>query len=160
VKFRLIPPTGRDPGDAVVKVPNLFVNTAGENGMGFEKTWKIYVGDTDCFGLVYTPVVVDYAIRTLQDYRAALGLPLEFYREHDFIAPARNVDIDFLGNIGPTDALSIELVPDIGETSITYHVRGEVDDDPVFEGTMTMVYVSKTENEPIRVPDVVRQRME
>ena len=127
--------------------------------MEFERSWKIYVGDTDCFGFVYTPVVVDYAIRTLQDFREALGFTNDYYQENGFIAPARNVDIDYVGNVVADDDLAIRLVPVVGSTSITYEVTGTVEGDLVFEGSMTMVYVSREDNDPIEVPDEIRRLM-
>jgi acyl-CoA thioesterase FadM len=128
--------------------------------MGFERSWKIYVGDTDCFGRVYTPVVVDYAIRTLQDFRADLGLDVDFYLENDVIAPAKNVDIDYEGPIEPDDTLTIALDPTVGKTSITYAVDGTVAEERVARGSMTMVYVTRSGGEPVRVPEEVRRRFE
>lgn len=128
--------------------------------MAFEKSWKVYVGDTDCFGLIYTPVVIDYILRTLEDYRSEMGFAAAIRPDSDFIAPARNVDISYTGSIRPRDRLIIELRPNVGNTSITYEVTGTVEGRSVVDGEMTFVYVSRSDNQVIRVPDVVRECLE
>jgi len=62
----------------------------------------IYVGGTDCFGLIYTPEVADYTIRALQDFREEVGIPIDYCMENNVIASASNVDIDYVGKSAPT----------------------------------------------------------
>jgi acyl-CoA thioesterase FadM len=127
--------------------------------MAFEKTWNIYVGDTDCFGLIYTPVVVDYIVRTLEDFRKEMEFPIEIRPDSHVIAPARNVNVNYEGNIRPNDDLTITLQPNVGTTSITYDITGKVQDEVVVEGELTCVYVNTADNQPTPVPDEIRERI-
>jgi len=121
--------------------------------MPFTKEWKIYAGDTDYSGRIYTPEVVDYVVMTLQDLRESIGFPNERFQSSAYIPPARNVDIDYLAAVRVDDRLEITLDPAVGTTSITYTAVGEVDGDVAFEGTLTTVFVDTESGEPIPVPE-------
>lgn len=125
--------------------------------MPFERTWRIYAGDTDYSGRIYTPVVVDYVIKTIQDFRRSFGFSNQRFQSEAFIPPARNVTIDYVGSIETEDLLLIELDAHVGTTSITYHVHGEVDGTDVCHGTVTTVCVDKETGEPVSVPDEYRE---
>lgn len=128
--------------------------------MPFEKTWRVYVGDTDCFGLMYTPVAIDYIIRTLEDFRREMGFHDEITSEGNVIAPARNVNVNYVGNILPGDDLTIHMRPSVGNTSITYAVTGNVADEQVVEGELTFVYFDRAANNVTPVPETIRKRVE
>ncbi|MEF8814573.1 MAG: thioesterase family protein [Halovenus sp.] len=128
--------------------------------MAFEKEWKIYAGDTDYSGRIYTPVVVDYLIKTLQDFRASIGFPNERFESGEYIPPARNIDINYLSAIRTGDRVGITIDPTVGTTSITYDVVGEVDGKAVFDGTTTTVFIDKGSQEPIPVPEEFKRGVE
>jgi acyl-CoA thioesterase FadM len=124
--------------------------------MPFEETWTIYAGDTDYSGRIYTPTVVDYVVRTLQEFRMTLGFPNERFQEGEYLPPARNVDIDYLGRIGVDDRLTVALEPSIGTTSVTYDVTATTENGRVVEGSVTTVFVDSDTEESIPVPEEFR----
>ena len=124
--------------------------------MPFEKTWKVYAGATDYSGRIYTPVVVDYIVRTLEELRETAGFPNERFANADFIPPARHVDIEYLSGIKAGDYVHLTLDPNPGRSSITYAVRGEVDGTVVFKGSITTVCIDKETEEPIAIPEEFR----
>ncbi|WP_458210632.1 acyl-CoA thioesterase [Haladaptatus sp. NG-SE-30] len=121
--------------------------------MPYESKWTIYAGDTDYSGRIYTPVVIDYVIRTLGEYRSSVGFPNSRFEHGPVIPPARNIEIDYLGAITVDDELKITLTPTVGTSSVTHEFTGSVDTDIVFEGTLTVVYVDSETEEPVPVPD-------
>lgn len=128
--------------------------------MAFEKEWKIYAGDTDYSGRIYTPEVVDFLIKTLQDFRASIGFPNERFESGEYIPPARNIDVNYLAAIRTGDRLAVTIDPTIGTTSVTYEVGGEVEGTAVFDGTITTVFIDKESQEPIPVPEAFRRGVE
>lgn len=124
--------------------------------MCFEQTWTIYAGDTDYSGRIYTPVAIDYALRTLQEFRASIGFPNKRFEREGYIPPVRNIDLNYLSAIQVDDQLTISIEPSIGETSMTYEVTGTVGETNVLEGTITAVYVDTEREKPISVPKDIR----
>lgn len=61
--------------------------------------------------------------------------------------------------IATGDRVSIRVTPDVGTTSITFEATGERDDRPVFEATVTVVFVDEASGESRPVPDEVRARL-
>ena len=120
--------------------------------MPYEKTWTIYAGDTDYSGRIYTPVVVDYVIRTLASFRRGVGFPNKRFETGPVVPPARHIDIEYLGAIEVDDELTIELTPTIGDTSVTHAFTGTVDGERVFDGELTVVFVDTETEEPVPVP--------
>jgi len=127
--------------------------------MPFEHSWKIYAGDTDYSGRIYTPVVIDYVIMTLQEMRDTVGFSNQRFENESYYPPARNVDIDYLDAIKTDDKLEITVRPEFGTTSVTYHVAGYVSDATVFEGSLTTVFIDKDSERPIQIPDEYREAM-
>jgi len=128
--------------------------------MPYESTWTIYAGDTDYSGRIYTPVVIDYVIKTLGEFRAGVGFPNERFETGPVVPPARHIDIDYLGAIRVDDELTIALTPTIGETSVTHAFTGTVDGDPVFEGELTVVYIDTETEAPVPVPEELVPELE
>ncbi|MFC7131538.1 MULTISPECIES: acyl-CoA thioesterase [Salinibaculum] len=128
--------------------------------MPYESTWTIYAGDTDYSGRIYTPVVIDYVIKTLGEFRGGVGFPNERFETGPVVPPARHIDIDYLGAIRVDDDLTIALTPTIGETSVTHAFTGTVDGDPVFEGELTVVYIDTETEAPVPVPEELVPELE
>jgi acyl-CoA thioesterase FadM len=122
----------------------------------FGSTWTVRAGDTDYSGRIYTPVVVDFVIKTIQDFRAHLGFTNNRFQAETYLPPAVNVDINYRAAIRVDDRLRISLDPSIGSSSVTYAVTGSVEGTPVFEGTVTTAFVDKETQEAIPVPDEFR----
>lgn len=121
--------------------------------MPYESTWTIYGGDTDFSGRIYTPVAIDYVIRTLEEYRSSVGFPDRRFEQGPVVPPARHIEIDYLGAITVDDELAITLTPTVGRTSVTHAFTGRVDGETVFEGSLTVVFIDSETEEPVPVPD-------
>lgn len=121
--------------------------------MPYESTWTIYAGDTDYSGRIYTPVVIDYVIRTLADFRTSVGFPDRRFETGPVVPPARHIDIEYVDAIRVDDELTIVLTPTVGRTSVTHAIVGTVDGEPVFEGELTVVYIDTETEEPVPVPE-------
>jgi acyl-CoA thioesterase FadM len=128
--------------------------------MPYESTWTVYAGDTDYSGRIYTSVVIDYVIRTIEDFRASVGFPNERFEQGPVVPPARNINIDYLGAIRVDDTLTITLTPTVGETSVTHGLTGTVDGDIVFDGQFTVVYIDTETENPVPVPDDIVPELE
>ena len=121
--------------------------------MPYESTWTIYAGDTDYSGRIYTPVVIDYVIRTLADFRASVGFPDGRFETGPVVPPARHIDVEYLAAIRVDDELTITLTPTVGSTSVTHAFTGTVDGTVVVEGELTVVYIDTETEEPVPVPE-------
>jgi len=120
--------------------------------MPYESTWTIYGGDTDYSGRIYTPVAIDYVIRSITEYRSGIGFPNSRFEQGSVVPPARNVEIEYLGAITVDDELTITLTPTVGTTSVTYEFSGQVDGELVFRGSLTAVYIDTETEESVPVP--------
>jgi acyl-CoA thioesterase FadM len=128
--------------------------------MPFEATWRIYAGDTDYSGRIYTPNAIDYVIRTLSEFRRGVGFADEDFEHGPVVPPARHVDIDYLGAIRVDDELTIALTPTVGETSVTHEFTGHVDGELVIEGHLTAVFIDTETEEPVPVPPALVEELE
>lgn len=128
--------------------------------MPYESTWTIYAGDTDYSGRIYTPVVIDYVIKTLGEFRAGVGFPNERFETGPVVPPARHIDIEYLDAIRVDDELTITLTPTVGRTSVTHAFVGTVGGETVFEGELTVVYIDTETEEPVPVPEDLLPELE
>lgn len=128
--------------------------------MPYKSTWTIYAGDTDYSGRIYTPVVIDYVIRTLGQFRASVGFPDRRFETGSVVPPARHIDIEYLGAIHVDDELTITLTPTVGLTSVTHAFTGTVDGVTVVDGKLTVVYIDTETEEPVPVPDELVPELE
>lgn len=128
--------------------------------MPYESTWTIYAGDTDYSGRIYTPVVIDYVIRTLGEFRAGVGFPNERLENGPVVPPARNVEIEYLDAIRVDDDLTIALTPSVGSTSVTHAFTGTVDGERVVEGELTVVWIDTETERPVSVPEELIPELE
>jgi acyl-CoA thioesterase FadM len=128
--------------------------------MPYESTWTIYAGDTDYSGRIYTPVIVDYVIKTLGEFRTSVGFPNGRFEAGPVVPPARHLDVEFLGAIRVDDELTIALTPTIGSTSVTHAFTGTVDGAVVFEGELTVVYIDTETEQPVPVPEELVPELE
>lgn len=128
--------------------------------MGYQTEWKVRAGDTDYSGLIYTPEVVDFIARTLQDFWAEIGFSNVRFRELEYIPPIVNVDVNYRGSIWVDDSVTVAIEPSLGSTSVTYEVVGTVEGEAVFDGSVTTAFIDKETHEPIPVPEEFRDAVE
>lgn len=123
--------------------------------MAYTYTWKIRSGDTDFSGLVYTPEVINCITEAAQDFLSEVGFSITSAQERGVLYPAVHAEADYLGPMTIDDRLTIEMTPEIGSTSVTFHTTGTIT-DIVFEGQITLVFVDAYSMDPLRVPEDVR----
>lgn len=125
--------------------------------MPYEFDWQVRVADSDFSGLVYTPAVLDYSIRAINELMASMDYAA--YQEGDaadVIYPTKHAAVDFVEPIGVGDQLTIEVTPDLGDSSVTFVAKGRRGDETAFEATVIMVFVDADTMEPVSIPDDVR----
>jgi acyl-CoA thioesterase FadM len=128
--------------------------------MPYERTWRIYAGDTDFSGRIYTPNAIDYVIRTLAEFRRSAGFPDRRFENGSVVPPARNVEIGYVAPIRVDDRVRIVLTPTVSTTSVTHAFTGHVGDDLVLEGELTAVFVDRETGEPVPVPTELVEELE
>lgn len=124
--------------------------------MAFEFETIVRAGDTDVTGSIYTPQVVDWLARGLHDIRSAAGYSYNAYEEMGIASAAVNVNVDYLAPIRIEDTVTIEMTPEIGETSITFQSTGTVEGTPVFDGSITLAFIDAENREAVSIPDELR----
>jgi acyl-CoA thioesterase FadM len=124
--------------------------------MAYEFERPIRAGDTDFTENVYTPAVTRWIATGAHDLRADAGLSYAAYEELGVTAPAVNVTVDLLSPMRMEDDVSIAITPVFGDTSITFEATGAVDGTTTFTGSLTMVFVDTTTDEPVTIPEAIR----
>ena len=120
--------------------------------MPYQSEWTVHAGDTDYSGRIYTPVVIDYVIKTLSEFRATVGFSDERFEHGPVVPPARSIDIEYLSAIRVGDVVTVTLTPTVGNTSVTHAFTGTVDGETVFDGSLTVVYIDTETETPVSVP--------
>lgn len=64
-----------------------------------------------------------------------------------------NIDINYRDIMLVDDTLQVSCMPTVGERSVTYRFDGSVEDNPVFDGTVTTVFIEKETETPRVVPE-------
>jgi acyl-CoA thioesterase FadM len=72
------------------------------------------------------------------------------------VYPVAHLEADYLYPIGLSDTVTISLESDVGTTSVSVEFEGITDDECVFQGNLTAVFIKHVSNETLSVPDPVR----
>lgn len=129
--------------------------------MPYEFDWRVRVADSDFSGLVYTPAVLDYSLRAINELMATFDFAA--YQQGDaadVIYPTKRAEVEFAEPIGVGDDVTIAVTPELGDTSVTFRARGESDGATAFKATVVMVFVDADSLEPVSVPGDVRAGLE
>lgn len=125
-----------------------------------ESRCRVYAGDTDFTGLVYTPRVVEFAIRAIEDFRREVGVTHEYVTDCGLRMPTVHLNVDYLAPLRLDDELSIEIETDLGTSSITYEVTGRKDGEAAFRLELVSVAVDAETFESVAIPDEIGARLE
>jgi len=128
--------------------------------MTYEFDWKVRAADTDFSGRIYTPAVLDYTVRAINQLME--DIDHSAYQLSDrmgVIYPVVRAEVEYLEAVATGDLVTIHLEPDVGGTSITFEATGYRAANPVFEATVTVVFADKDSGESRPVPDEVRERL-
>lgn len=128
--------------------------------MEYEFDWKLRAADTDFSGRVYTPAVLDYTVRAINQLMEDLDHSAYQLEEREgVIYPVARAEIDYLESIRVGDEVVIHLAAEVGTTSITFSAAGRREGDAVFEAEVTVVFVETATGDSVSVPDAVRTRL-
>lgn len=125
--------------------------------MPYEFDWRVRVADSDFSGLVYTPAVLDYSLRAINELMATFDFAA--YQQGDaadVIYPTKRAEVEFDEPIGVGDDVTIAVTPEAGDSSVTFRACGEHDGAVAFEATVVMVFVDADSLEPVSIPADVR----
>ena len=129
--------------------------------MPYEFDWQVRVADSDFSGLVYTPAVLDYSIRAINELMSTFDFAAYQQGEAaDVIYPTKHAEVEFVEPIGVGDEIVIAVTPELGETSVTFVAEGWHGDERAFEATVVMVFVDADTLEPVSIPGGVRTGLE
>lgn len=122
--------------------------------------WKIVAADTDFSGLVYTSAVVDYVLRAVNELMDEIGYAAYRIEEREnLLTPTVQTCVEYHAPMRVGDIVTIELVPEVSNTSITFNATGQLEGNPVFTAELTSVFMDASTNESVPVPDDVRTRL-
>lgn len=128
--------------------------------MEYEFDWKLRAADTDFSGRVYTPAVLDYTVRAINQLMEDFDHSAYQLEEREgVIYPVARAEIDYLESIQVGDEVVIHLDAAVGTTSITFSAVGRREGDAVFEAEVTAVFVETATGDSVSVPDAVRTRL-
>ena len=127
--------------------------------MAYSYDWTVRTGDTDFSGFVYTPTVIDYVVRGMEELMEEIGFSPSAADDRGVVYPAVHAEADYVGTFGVDDTVTVELVPSVGDTSITLTARGSLDDETVFTAELTLACIDSETMEPAVVPTDIRERL-
>lgn len=128
--------------------------------MAYEYEWKIVAADTDFSGLVYTSAVVDYVLRAVNQLMAEIDYAAyQIEDRENLLTPTVQTSVEFQEPMEIGDELTIELVPTISTSSITFRATGRLEGRQTFDAELTSVFVDASTKESVPVPEEVRTRL-
>jgi 4-hydroxybenzoyl-CoA thioesterase len=125
----------------------------------FEYEWKCAWGDADPHGIAYYPNLIDAMHRAGEEYMDSLGVAYwDVPDDYGIHFPIVSMDTDFERPVEVGDVLTISVDPDVGDKSLGLEFTAtDSDGNVLFSAREQHVCVSKPENEPLSIPDDVRQ---
>lgn len=124
--------------------------------MPFEYVQRVRLEDTSTAGTLYYAVVPQYVGRAVEDLIAATGHP---YRENladDLGLVVVRTETEYAAPMREGDELTIELIPVVGDSSITFEASATRDGAEVFRASETRVAVDLSTMDPHPVPESLR----
>lgn len=127
--------------------------------MAFKYNWKVRVGDTDFSGLVFTPKVIECMVEGIEDLMEEIGCPPSTAHDRGFIYPVAHAEADYISPLGIGDNVKIEMIPNVGNSSVTFNFTGEIE-EIVFKGEITTVFIDKETMDSVSIPNEVKDNLE
>lgn len=129
--------------------------------MTFTHEWTVRFSDADPFEIAHYPRIVDAFQETADAYVESLGYP--FWGIQDDLGiglPVVAVDAEFTGMLHPGETVAIELVPELGTTSVRFDYTGRVAGEERFSGSERRVSVDTETRESTPIPEDLRAAIE
>lgn len=122
---------------------------------------RVYYDDTDAGGIVYHANFIKFAERARSEWLREWGLNNSgLLIDHEFLIVVRHLTADYLAPARLDDLLTVETtLIDLGNASFTMQQRIYKEQKLVADLKVTLVTINAA-GKPIRVPDVLRHKME
>lgn len=131
-----------------------------EEAPTYERAWTVRFADTDPFGIAHYPRIVDAIHHTADEYVESIGYP--FWRltgEEGVGLPIVDVGAQFHRPLEAGDVVTIELTPQLGESSVRFEYDATIEGQPAFTAYEQRVCVEVGGDEGIAVPGWLRDAM-
>lgn len=129
--------------------------------MAYEYHWKLGAADTDFSKRVYTPAVLDYTVRAINQLMETFDhSAYQLLEREGVLYPVAHAEVDYLEPIEIGDEVVIHLSPTVGGSSITFEAVGRRDGTDVFEAEVVVVFVDDSNGKSVPVPETVRAELE
>ena len=131
--------------------------------MEYEVKRRIYWGDCDPAGIVYTPQFLDMSFQAMEhfwsDHVQVRWLSLQ--SELGVTAPLVHVDMNFSSPARSGDEISIWFsIEKLGRSSIHYRARVALGDQPLFVIRFISSMVDEKVFKAVPIPEKIRTRLE
>lgn len=125
----------------------------------YERTWTARFSDTDPFGIVHYPRIIDALHETSDMFMQEIGYPFwELAGDHNFGLPLVEMNFEFEQPIDAGDDVTITLTPDVGTRSVRFDYEAYVDDTLMFSGYEQRV-CAETGGGAIEIPEGLRDQL-
>jgi len=130
--------------------------------MEYEVKRRIYWGDCDPAGIVYTPQFLDMVFQGMEHFwrdHVKIGW-LDLQSETDITTPMVHVDMDFTAPARAGDEISIWMgIEKLGRSTIHYRARGMLDGVPLFVIRIISSTVDVKRFKSVEMPAVIREKL-
>jgi len=122
---------------------------------------RVYYEDTDAGGIVYHANYLNFSERARTEMIRDLGLTnRQLLDDHNVLIVVRHIDIDYSASAYLEDELVVESrVTHIGRTSFTTQQIVMRNGLPCATLIVKMVCIDKTSGRPVRVPDILKDKI-
>ncbi|MEL0081440.1 MAG: thioesterase family protein [Gammaproteobacteria bacterium] len=131
--------------------------------MEFEVKRRIYWGDCDPAGIVYTPQFLDMTFQAIEHFwldQIEIRW-LELQAELGLTTPMVHVEMDFTSPAASGEEISIWVaIEKLGRSTIHYRARGMRGDQSLFVVRVISSMIDQQLFKSVPIPEQVRQRLE
>lgn len=124
--------------------------------MPYSYDWKIRFGEVDRAGIVYYPVLFLQLHHAVEDLFEDAGFPLHELHDAQMGMPIVHAEADYYRPMTYGNTVRIDVVPEMGDSSVTFQLTGSLDGERTFEAQEKHVFVDMETFESTPIPDDLR----
>lgn len=126
----------------------------------YSRKWTVRFADTDPFGIAHYPRIIEALHETADEYMESIGHPFwEIQESFGVGLPIVTVEANFTAMLEAGDVVTIELDPDLGDSSVRFDYVGTVNGKQHFDGYEQRVCVATESKGSISLPEPLRKAM-
>lgn len=127
----------------------------------FTREWKVRFSDVDVFGIAHYPRIIDAIHETADMFMEEIGWPFwVLTEEHKLGLPIVEVGVEFDRPVRHGDSVTIELIPEVGDSSVRFEYTAKIDDEEVFTAFEQRVCLPMGGEKSVPLPDGLREALE